>query len=152
MTDATLLLIDGHSLAFRAFYAFNKSRRGALRTSTDIPTSVCFGFLNSLIQVLESQQAKYIAVAFDRSEPSFRHLANDTYKANRKETPEEFIVDLKNLRSLLEAFNISIVTKAGFEADDVLGTLAYKASEEGYRVKIVTGDRDLFQLVDEEKN
>lgn len=146
-----LILIDGHSLAFRAYYAFTNSRQGALRTSDGIPTSICFGFINSLVQVIESQRPKYIVVAFDLQEPSFRHQADEKYKATRKETPEEFIPDLENLKSLLSAFNLQIITAIGYEADDVLGTLAQKASKEGYQVKILTGDRDLFQLVDNQQ-
>ncbi len=145
------ILIDGHSLAFRAYYAFAKSRSGPLRTSSGIPTSVCFGFLNSLLQLLETQKPTYLAVAFDLAVPSFRHEADVNYKANRQETPEEFRPDLTNLQSLLTVMNIPIVTSPGYEADDVLGTLAKQAGDHGYTVKILTGDRDLFQLVDEEK-
>jgi DNA polymerase-1 len=92
-----------------------------------------------------------MAVAFDLGLPTFRHEADDTYKADRPGTPEDFVPDLKNLQELLEAFNLPVVSSAGYEADDVLATLALKASEKGYRVKILTGDRDLFQLVDPEK-
>ena len=145
------VFIDGHSLAFRAYYALATSRKGPLRTSTGIPTSICFGFLNSLTQVIDSQQPQCVAVAFDRGEPTFRHQADANYKADRKETPEDFIPDLNNLKELLGAFNLPIVTAAGYEADDVLGTLAHQASEAGYRVKILSGDRDLFQLIDPDK-
>ncbi|AFY76219.1 DNA polymerase I [Pleurocapsa sp. PCC 7327] len=151
-TSPLFILIDGHSLAFRAYYAFATSRQGLLRTSTGIPTSVCFGFLNSLVQVIESQQPQYIAIAFDRGEVTFRHEADANYKANRQEAPDDFLPDLKNLQELLLAFNLQIVTSAGYEADDVIGTLAKQASEAGYRVKIVSGDRDLFQLVDLDKS
>lgn len=143
------LLIDGHSLAFRAYYAFAKARRGPLRTSTGIPTSVCFGFLNSLIQVIKTQNPQYIAIAFDQKEPTFRHEADVNYKADRQETPEDFIPDVENLQALLSALNLTIITATGYEADDVLGTMAKKASEAGYQVKILTGDRDLFQLVND---
>ncbi len=146
------ILIDGHSLAFRAYYAFAKARKGPLRTSTGIPTSVCFGFLNSLIQVIKSENPQYVAIAFDSKEPTFRHEADVNYKADRKETPEDFIPDIQNLQRLLEALNLTIITAPGYEADDVLGTVATQASEVGYKVKIVSGDRDLFQLVDDGKN
>lgn len=152
MPNPLLLLIDGHSLAFRAYYAFATSKKGALRTSSGIPTSVCFGFLNSLLQVIESQKPEAIAIAFDLREPTFRHQADPSYKANRQETPEEFLIDLNNLYELLSALNLKIVTSVGYEADDVLATLARQSSQVGYRVKIVSGDRDLFQLVDESKN
>lgn len=145
------ILVDGHSLAFRAYFAFAKGRDGGLKTKAGIPTSVCFGFLKSLLEVIASQQPQAMAIAFDLGLPTFRHEADDTYKADRAETPEDFIIDLKNLHDLLDAFNLPIVTAPGYEADDVLGTLSQKASAAGYRVKIVTGDRDLFQLVDTAK-
>lgn len=147
----TFILVDGHSLAFRSYFAFAKGRDGGLRTKSGIPTSVCFGFLKSLLEVIAKEQPSHLAVAFDLGLPTFRHEADDTYKADRPGTPEDFIPDLKNLRELLDALNLKILTASGYEADDVLGTLAKKASDAGYRVKILTGDRDLFQLVDPEK-
>ncbi|MBD2343530.1 DNA polymerase I [Anabaena subtropica] len=150
-TRPAFILVDGHSLAFRSYFAFAKGRDGGLRTKTGIPTSVCFGFLKSLLEVMATQQPQAMAIAFDLGLPTFRHEADDTYKADRPGTPEDFVPDLKNLHELLEGFNLPIYTAPGYEADDVLGTLAQKASAEGYRVKILTGDRDLFQLVDPEK-
>ncbi len=147
----TFILVDGHSLAFRSYFAFAKGRDGGLRTKSGIPTSVCFGFLKSLLEVIAKEQPSHIAVAFDLGLPTFRHEADDTYKADRPGTPEDFVPDLKNLHELLDALNLKILTASGYEADDVLGTLAKKASSAGYRVKILTGDRDLFQLVDPEK-
>ncbi|MEW6497301.1 MAG: DNA polymerase I [Cyanobacteriota bacterium] len=146
-----LILVDGHSLAFRSFFAFAKGRDGGLRTKTGIPTSVCFGFIKSLLEVMGSEQPQSMAVAFDLSLPTFRHQADDTYKADRPDTPEDFIPDLENLKQLLAALNLPVVTSPGYEADDVLATLATQASEQGYRVKILTGDRDLFQLIDPQK-
>jgi DNA polymerase-1 len=145
------ILVDGHSLAFRSYFAFAKSRDGGLRTSTGIPTSVCFGFLKSLLEVMAAHDPHYMAIAFDLATPTFRHEADDTYKAGRAETPEDFIPDLKNLQELLGYLNLPAITAPGYEADDVLGTLANKASAAGYQVKILTGDRDLFQLVDTAK-
>ncbi|HEY9711582.1 MAG TPA: 5'-3' exonuclease H3TH domain-containing protein, partial [Oculatellaceae cyanobacterium] len=142
------ILVDGHSLAFRSYFAFAKGRDGGLKTKTGIPTSVCFGFLKSLLEVMGSEQPQAMAVAFDLGLPTFRHEADDTYKADRPGTPEDFVPDLKNLQELLQAFNLPVLTSPGYEADDVLATLAKKGSEAGYRVKILTGDRDLFQLVD----
>src|SRR4028118_2272950 len=150
-TQPLFILVDGHSLAFRSYFAFAKGRDGGLRTNTGIPTSVCFGFIKSLVEVMGSEQPQAMAVAFDLSLPTFRHEADDTYKADRPDTPEDFIPDLKNLQELLQAFNLPVVTSPGYEADDVLATLAKRASETGYRVKILTGDRDLFQLVDPKK-
>ncbi|MFQ4145644.1 DNA polymerase I [Chlorogloeopsis sp. ULAP02] len=150
-TRPTFILIDGHSLAFRSYYAFAKGRDGGLKTKTGIPTSVCYGFLKSLLEVMANQQPQAIAVAFDLGLPTFRHEADDTYKADRPGTPEDFIPDLKNLHELLDGLNLKILTAPGYEADDVLGTLAQQATVAGYKVKILTGDRDLFQLIDPEK-
>ncbi len=147
-----LILVDGHSLAFRSYYAHANSREGGLRTSTGIPTSVSFGFLKSLIDMIEVQQPTHAAIAFDLSAPTFRHEADDTYKAGRAETPEDFIPDIANLQAILAAMNLPIVTAEGYEADDVIGTLATKAGQDGYRVKILSGDRDLFQLVNAERD
>jgi DNA polymerase-1 len=146
--SAKLLLVDGHSLAFRSYYAFAKGRDGGLRTSTGIPTSVSFGFLKSLIEVVNAEQPNYLAIAFDLGGPTYRHDADDTYKAGRAETPEDFIPDLDNLLEVLGALNLPIVVAQGYEADDVIGTLARQASQQGWQVKILSGDRDLFQLVD----
>ncbi|MGB3511651.1 MAG: DNA polymerase I [Microcoleaceae cyanobacterium] len=145
------ILVDGHSLAFRSYYAFGKSRSGGLKTSTGIPTSVCFGFLKSLLEVMDTQKPEYLAIAFDLGMPTFRHEADENYKADRAETPEDLIVDVKNLQDILAALNLSVITAVGYEADDVLGTLAQKASAAGLRVKILSGDQDLFQLIDTKK-
>ena len=145
------ILIDGHSLAFRSYFAFAKGRDGGLRTKAGIPTSVCFGFIKCLLEVISTQQPQAVAVAFDLGSPTFRHEADDSYKAGRAETPEDFIPDLKNLYELLQSLNLPILTAPGYEADDVLGTLAQKAAASGYRVKILSGDRDLFQLIDADK-
>jgi len=150
-TRPTFILVDGHSLAFRSYFAFAKGRDGGLRTKTGIPTSVCFGFLKSLLEVMATQQPQAMAIAFDLGLPTFRHEADDTYKADRPGTPEDFVPDLKNLHELLEGLNLNIFTAPGYEADDVLGTLAQKATVAGYKVKILTGDRDLFQLIDPDK-
>lgn len=150
-THPTFLLVDGHSLAFRAFYAFGKHPEGGLRTSTGIPTSICFGFLKALIEMLDREKPTAVAIAFDLAVPTFRHEIDDTYKANRSETPESFIPDMQNLQRVLAAMNLPAITQAGFEADDVLGTLSQAASAEGYTVKILSGDRDLFQLIDIDK-
>ena len=147
----TFILVDGHSLAFRSYFAFAKGKDGGLRTKTGIPTSVCFGFLKALLEVMASQQPEAMALAFDLGLPTFRHEADDTYKADRPGTPEDFVPDIKNLHELLQGLNLQVLTAQGYEADDVLGTLALRASAAGYKVKILTGDRDLFQLIDPEK-
>ncbi|MEH1792392.1 DNA polymerase I [Nostoc sp.] len=150
-TRPTFILVDGHSLAYRSYFAFAKGRDGGLRTKAGIPTSICFGFVKCLLEVMATQQPKAMAIAFDLGEATFRHEADETYKADRKETPEDFIPDLANLHELLNGFNLPIFTAPGFEADDVLGTLAQRVTAAGYKVKILTGDRDLFQLIDSDK-
>ena len=147
-----LLLIDGHSLAFRAYFAFAKGRDGGLRTKSGIPTSVSYGFLKALLEVLETEKPQYLAIAFDRGEKTFRHDADDTYKADRPETPEDFIPDLRNLQELLEAMKLPVLTAAGYEADDIIGTLTRRAMAAEFQIKILSGDRDLFQLVDPDHN
>ncbi|WP_017296303.1 DNA polymerase I [Geminocystis herdmanii] len=151
MTNPLFLIIDGHSLAYRSYYALAKAKKGALKTSSGIPTSVCFGFLNSLLQIIGDYQPQFLAVAFDLREATFRHTADVNYKADRAETPSDFIEDMNNLQELLKALNISIVTASGYEADDVIGTLTTLGVAQGYQIKILTGDRDLFQLVNDEK-
>src|SRR4028119_401646 len=118
----TFILVDGHSLAFRSYFAFAKGRDGGLRTTDGIPTSVSFGFLKTLLEVMAAEQPEAMAIAFDLGLPTFRHEADDTYKADRPGTPEDFVPDLKNLHELLLGFNLPIVTAPGYEADDVLGT------------------------------
>ncbi len=147
----TLLLVDGHSLAFRSFYAFAKNAEGGLRTSTGVPTSVCYGFLKALLDMMEVEKPQYAAVAFDLAQPTFRHEADTGYKDGRPETPEGFMEDVNNLKELLRDFGLNIYTAPGFEADDVLGTLAHQGKAAGLRVKILSGDQDLFQLIDPEE-
>ena len=147
----TIILVDGHSSAFRSYFGFAKGRDGGLRTSTGIPTSVCFGFLKSLLEVISPTTPSTWRSPLTPPHPHFATKQTTPTKPVA-ETPEDFIPDLKNLQELLGYFNLPAITAPGYEADDVLGTLANKASAAGYRVKILTGDRDLFQLVDTEKH
>ncbi len=142
-----LILVDGHSLAYRSYFAYAKGKDGGLKTSAGIPTSICFGFVKSLVEIINSQKPDSMAIAFDLRAPTFRHDANDNYKGDRVETPEDFLIDIQNLYELLTALNLPTVTAVGYEADDVLGTLATRASAAGYQVKILSGDKDMFQLV-----
>lgn len=145
-----LLLVDGHSLAFRSFYAFAKGGDGGLSTKDGVPTSVTFGFLKSLLDTCSEWRPDGLAIAFDTDTPTFRHEADATYKANRDVAPEHFFADLHNLQEILqEQLDLPLVMAPGYEADDVLGTLADRAAAEGWRVRILSGDRDLFQLVDD---
>ena len=142
-----LILVDGHSLAYRSYFAYAKSKSGGLTTSAGVPTSICFGFVKALVEIINSQKPDSMAIAFDLRAPTFRHEADDNYKADRVETPEDFTIDIQNLYGLLTALNLPTITAVGFEADDVLGTLAGRASRAGYQVKILSGDKDMFQLV-----
>ena len=145
-----LLLVDGHSLAFRSFYAFAKGGDGGLATKAGVPTSVTYGFLKSLLDTCTALRPDGVAIAFDTDTPTFRHEADATYKANRDVAPEQFFADLNNLQEILDAhLDLPLVMAPGYEADDVLGTLADRAAAEGWRVRILSGDRDLFQLVDD---
>ena len=138
-----LLLIDGFSLLFRAFYGMPLSM-----TSPDgVHTNAVYGFLTILNKVLEEEKPDYLAVAFDRPEPTFRHEMYAAYKGNRSEAPEEFKEQVPVLKDLLAVMNIPVLSASGFEADDIMGTLAKKSSENGVPAVIVSGDRDLLQTV-----
>jgi DNA polymerase I len=148
-----LLLVDGHSLAFRSFYAFAKGGEGGLSTKDGVPTSVTYGFLKALLDNCRGLEPQGLVIAFDRAEPTFRHEADTAYKAHRQEAPEAFFQDLDNLQRILRHdLDLSLCDALGYEADDVLGTLAHQAAAAGWRVRILSGDRDLFQLVDDERD
>jgi DNA polymerase-1 len=148
-----LLLIDGHSLAFRSFYAFSKGGDGGLSTKAGVPTSVTYGFLKALLDTCKGLRPQGLVVAFDTAEPTFRHEADAAYKAHRDEAPEHFFADLTNLQQILQqSLDIPLAMAPGYEADDVLGTLANRAANAGWRVRILSGDRDLFQLVDDQRD
>ncbi len=151
--EPLLLLVDGHSLAFRSFYAFSKGGEGGLATKDGRPTSVTYGFLKSLLDVGKSLKPQGVAIAFDTAEPTFRHKADANYKAHRDVAPEIFFQDLDQLQQILNAqLQLPLCMAPGFEADDVLGTLANRAADQGWRVRILSGDRDLFQLVDDQRD
>lgn len=143
-TKPTLLLIDGHSLAFRAFYALNPAN---FRTPDGQHTNAVHGFISMLLNLLEGEKPSHLAVAFDISGPSFRAIEYPEYKGNRGETPEEFIGQTELLEEAMKAMNITTLTKKDYEADDILASLADQAAEAGYRVLVVSGDRDTFQLI-----
>ncbi len=148
-----LLLVDGHSLAFRSFYAFAKGGEGGLSTREGIPTSVTYGFLKALLENVKGLTPQGVVIAFDTAEPTFRHEADASYKAHRDEAPEQFFADLANLQEILSgAMDLPLCMAPGYEADDVLGTLANRAADAGWRVRILSGDRDLFQLVDDARD
>ena len=142
--DPKLLLIDGHSIAYRAFFALPVEN---FSTQTGQHTNGVFGFTSMLINVLRDEAPTHLAVAFDVSRQTFRSELYAEYKANRSKTPDEFKGQLDLVKEVLEALNIAYVEKPGFEADDVIATLATQAEAQGFDVLICTGDRDAFQLV-----
>ena len=143
MTDR-LLQHDGHSLAYRAFFALPVEN---FSTTTGQPTNAVYGFTAMLINVLRDEQPTHVAVAFDRGEPTFRHEQFVEYKANRRETPEDFRSQLSLIFEVLDALGIRRLSAPGYEADDLIATLASQGAAEGMDVLIVTGDRDVLQLV-----
>ena len=138
-----LLLLDGHSLAYRAFFALPPEN---FSTTTGQPTNAVYGFTAMLINVLRDEQPTHVAVAFDRGEPTFRHEQYVEYKATRKETPSDFRSQLSLIFEVLDVLGIQRLSKAGFEADDVIATLTTQAADH-MDVLVVTGDRDVLQLV-----
>ena len=141
-----LLLLDGHSLAYRAFFALPVEN---FSTSDGQPTNAVYGFTAMLINVLRDEAPTHVAVTFDVSKRTFRHDAYADYKAGRAETPSDFKGQVSLVHEVLDALRIPVVTAEGYEADDVIATLATQAAADGMDVLIVTGDRDAFQLVDE---
>jgi DNA polymerase-1 len=141
-----LFLLDAYALIFRAYYAFIKNPR---ITSTGINTSAVFGFLLALEEVLNKQKPTHIAVVFDHPSPTFRHELYKDYKANRNETPEDIRNAIPYIKKLLEGYRIPVYDCPGFEADDVIGTLARQASDRGYTTYMMTPDKDFAQLVTE---
>ncbi len=141
-----LLLLDGHSLAYRAFFALPPEN---FSTTTGQPTNAVYGFTAMLINVLRDEQPTHVAVAFDRSEPTFRHEQYVEYKATRRETPADFRSQLSLIFEVLDALGIPRLSVAGYEADDIIATLTVAATEAGMDVLIVSGDRDNLQLVND---
>jgi DNA polymerase I len=139
-----LLLLDGHSLAYRAFFALPVEN---FSTTTGQPTNAVYGFTAMLINVLRDERPTHVVVAFDRGEPTFRHEQYVEYKANRRETPEDFRSQLSLIFEVLDALGIRRLSAPGYEADDLIATLATEAADDGMDVLIVTGDRDVLQLV-----
>ena len=139
-----LVLIDGHSILNRAFYGVPD-----LTNSEGIHTNAVYGFLNIMFKILEEEQCDHLAVAFDLKEPTFRHKMYGDYKGTRKPMPEELREQVPLMKEVLQAMDIPILTLAGYEADDILGTVAKKMAARGVEVSVVSGDRDLLQLADE---
>ena len=145
----TLILIDGHALAFRQYYALERTN---MKTSDGTPTWAVYGFFKAIFDLLKNDNLKAdaIAVAFDVSHHTFRTETYTEYKSNREAMPDNMRTQMELIYEGLKAFNIPIYTKEGYEADDVIGTISKEACELGHKVLILTGDQDAFQLVDKE--
>ncbi|HOF55850.1 MAG TPA: DNA polymerase I [Prolixibacteraceae bacterium] len=152
MTDNTdkaerkLFLLDAYALIYRSYFAFIRNPRF---NSKRVNTSAALGFANTLVQLLENEKPEYIGVVFDMSKPTFRHAMFPEYKANRQEMPEDLRKAVPYIRKMVEAFRIPILEKEGYEADDIIGTLARQAAGEGFKTYMMTPDKDYAQLVGE---
>lgn len=141
-----LFLLDAFALIYRAHFAFSKSPR---INSKGLNTGVMLGFTNTLMEVLDKEKPTHIGVAFDTKAPTFRHVQYESYKANRQEQPEDITVAIPWVKEIVKSFNIPILEMDGFEADDIIGTLAKKAEREMFTVYMMTPDKDYGQIVDE---
>jgi DNA polymerase-1 len=143
MAEKKLYLIDGNSLLYRSFYAIR-----SLSTSKGFPTNAVFGFISMLKKLIEKEKPHYLGIVFDTKGPTIRHKAYKDYKAHRKPMPEDLVVQIPVIKKIVKAFKIPMFEQENYEADDVLGSLAHKASSKKVLSVIVTTDKDLFQLVD----
>ena len=139
-----LLLIDAQSFCYRAFYAIRE-----LTNSKGEPTNAIYGFITMLRKLVREAKPDYLGICFDRKEPTFRAKRYEAYKAHRKPMPDELIEQMPHIKEFIHAYRIPIFEEAGYEADDLLGTIAKKAEKAGLDVLIVTGDKDALQLVDD---
>ncbi|MFN3403347.1 MAG: DNA polymerase I [Cytophagaceae bacterium] len=146
MSDKKLFLLDAMALIYRAHFAFSKNPR---ISSSGLNTGAIFGFTNSLLEVITKERPTHIGVAIDSAGPTFRHESFTEYKANRQEQPEDITLSLPYIERLLKCFQIPLIAMPGFEADDIIGTLSCKASQAGFKVYMLTMDKDYCQLVNE---
>jgi len=138
-----LVLIDGNAFCYRAYYAIK-----ALTSSKGFPTNAIYGFTTMLNKVIQEEQPTHIAVAFDRKEPTFRHKKFKEYKITRKPMPDDLVSQIPYIKAIVKAYNVATFELPGYEADDILATIAKKAKERGLPALIVTGDKDMLQIVD----
>jgi len=139
-----LFLLDALALIYRAYYALIRTPR---ITSTGINTNAQFGFTNTLLDIIRKENPTHIAVCFDTHAPTERHTDFTDYKANRQEAPENLLSSLPHIKAIIEGFNIPVIEYDGYEADDIIGTLAWQAADKGYEVYMVTPDKDYGQLL-----
>ena len=142
--DKRLFILDSYALIYRGYYAFAKTMRPNSRGED---TSAVLGFVNTLLDILRKERPSHIAAVFDTSAPTFRHVLFEQYKAQREATPEAIQFAVPVIKEILEAFHIPQIAVEGFEADDVIGTLAKKAEKQGFTTYMVTPDKDYAQLV-----
>jgi len=142
MKKSTIYLIDGSAYVYRAYHAISH-----LSNSSGLPTNAVFGFTRMLIKLIEDKNPQYLIMVFDSKGPTFRHEKYSQYKANRPPMPDDLAVQQPYIRKVVDAFNIPIVEMQGFEADDLIASLAKQAESQGYRSVMVTGDKDFLQLV-----
>lgn len=141
-----LFLIDGNHLVHRSFYAIRP-----LFTRSGEQTNAIFGFFSILLNLIEREKPKYLAVTFDEKAPTFRHLEHKDYKATRTKAPDELYTQIPMIKEVLKAFDIPFYSKEGFEADDLLGTFSRQANQQNIQSFIITGDHDALQLVDDDR-
>ncbi len=144
MAEKHLYLLDGHALAYRAFYAMIRT---PLSSSEGIPTGAVYGFTNTILHLLDEYNCSYLAAVFDSPTPSFRQELFEQYKANRSEMPDDMKTQMPMIFDMVERFNIPVLRREGLEADDLLAYATLRAVQEGYKVTLVTRDKDLMQLV-----
>ncbi len=142
----TLYLIDGSALAYRAYFAMERS---GLTNSAGMPTGACFSFTTTMFNIIADQQPDYLAIFFDGPEKTFRHDLYEKYKANRPETPTDLVEQIPTLHQISKSMNANLILTPGFEADDGIGTLAQEAAAKDFEVYIVSADKDLMQLLDD---
>lgn len=140
--EDAIYLVDGSSYIYRAYHAIRH-----LSNSKGLPTNASFGFVRMLLKLLEDRQPSYLAMVFDAKGPTFRHEIYKEYKANRPPMPEDLSVQVPYIKKIVEGFNIPSLELNGYEADDIIGTIAVKATEKGYKAVIVTGDKDFKQII-----
>jgi DNA polymerase-1 len=143
-----LYLIDGHALAYRSYFALSAAGGGRWQTRSGEPTAGIYGFASTLLRLLEQEKPEYLAVAFDTGK-TFRNEIFPDYKATRAKMPDDLRPQIERIRQMIDAFNLPHLEMEGFEGDDVLGSIAHQAAAQGFGVKIITGDKDLLQLVND---
>ena len=144
--SALIMLLDGNSLINRAYYGLNS--RNPLTAPDGTPTGAVYAFLNMYLRYVEDLKPDYACAAFDRKEPTFRHAMFDGYKSGRKPMPDDLAIQIPLLKEIIDRIGLPQIELAGYEADDILGTISRQAREAGFKVCLVTGDKDSFQLID----